>query len=109
MISLMGCGRLETAVENRLDAEEHLLRDQRLEVSSSRDSEIRHVDAADVDVVSQDRIERLRRHRLPTSGLQAQRDHVPPDFALGEASGCEVLKRAFDQRCSRRIGNQALT
>ena len=59
IVSLSRSSHLVPTVENRLDAEEDPFGYKQIEISASRDSEILHVDPADVDVVSQHRVERL--------------------------------------------------
>jgi hypothetical protein len=58
-------GHFVAAVENRLNAEEHSLGHERVEVAARRDAELRHVDLPNGDMVSKHTVERLRRHGLP--------------------------------------------
>src|SRR5262249_22241675 len=66
IVALPWTGHLVATVEDRLDAEEDPLSDQRFEVATLRDVEVRHVDLADVNAVPQHRVECLRRYRFAT-------------------------------------------
>ena len=100
---------MHSSRQDRLNSIEHLVGNQRIEVSPLSDDAIAgRLHDAHVQLVLQHRAERLGADRQALSSLQPSTGHFVQQFLFCKTSAGEVSKNLLDNRSSLGVGDEAL-
>src|SRR4029450_6988970 len=101
--------RVHASCQNRLNSIEHVVGNQRIEVSALADDTVaRDVHDADVELVLQHGGERLRTDRQALPALQPSTGHFVQQLLLRESSSGEVAEDLLNNWSSLRVRYETL-